>query len=150
MHQSGFRTAKLATVRAKTTSADIVERLQRWIGGGLEVLWLLTVVLVPLVYFGRGWGEWSSTIGSFELPKIALLRTLVGLATALWLAEWAIRINSSPPGSLPWANIRARPAFLIKRFSVWLIGQPGRLITVAVVLFSFSLLLSTVFSASSA
>jgi O-antigen ligase len=138
----------LAISEAAITSADIVERLQRWIRWGLEVLWLLAVVFVPLVYFGRGFGEWSSTLGSFELPKIALLRTAVGLASALWLAEWAIRINFSPAGSLPWTNLSAGPVPLAKRFSLWLAAQPARLITVAVVLFSFSLILSTVFSAS--
>lgn len=105
-------------------------------------------MLVPLVFFGRSLGEWSSALGSFDSPKIAVLRTLVGLMAILWIVEWAIRTNASPDVSLPWASFRARPVSLLKRLSAWLKDQPARWITVAVVLYSFNLLPSTVFSAS--
>ena len=50
----------------------------------------MVVLLVPLVFLRRYYGEWSSVVGSFEIPKIALLRTLVSLMV-LWVAEWGLR-----------------------------------------------------------
>lgn len=124
-----------------------------WIHRGLEALWLLTIILVPLAFLGRNFGEWSSIIGSFELPKIAILRTLVGLMASLWLIEWAITGLSAigPSGSDPLSVFRSsilRPGIWFRSLVSWLRAQPTRWFVLAVSLFVGSTLLSTVLSAS--
>ena len=119
-----------------------------WINRALESLWLVTVVLVPLAFLGRNYGEWSSIIGSFELPKIVTLRTLVGLMVGLWVIEWGIK------GQLPFAlrfsreSSWARPGQWVRRLGNWVRGDPTGWLKLAVVLFLGSTLLSTVLSAS--
>ena len=49
-------------------SLDFADRISFGIDHWLEILWLLAVILVPLVFLGRSYGEWSSIIASFELP----------------------------------------------------------------------------------
>ena len=53
---------------------------------GMEGLWLLTAALVPLILVPP-----DSMIVYHYVPKVALLRTLVGLMTILWVLEWALR-----------------------------------------------------------
>jgi len=43
---------------------------------GMEALWLLTVLLVPLVFLDRDYVKSEAVIGYVEVPKIALLRLL--------------------------------------------------------------------------
>ena len=81
----------MASLRLSTTSYGGTATLLLWINRSLEALWLLAVFLVPLIFLGRDFGTWSPVLGSFELPKIVLLRLLVGLMSALWLLEWALR-----------------------------------------------------------
>ena len=60
-----------------------------WISRGLELVWLLTIVSVPLVFLSIS----SSPLplpSPMEVSKIAFLRTLAGLMTVLWLVEWGI------------------------------------------------------------
>lgn len=99
---------------------------------------------MPLVFFGRSYGEWSSIIGSFELPKIAVLRVLVGLMASLWLVEWGLR------GRAPLAPVFRRwsPSAWVKGVGRWLQGQPTRWLTLAVVLYLGTVLLSTALSSS--
>ncbi|MFQ5594843.1 MAG: tetratricopeptide repeat protein [Anaerolineae bacterium] len=62
----------------------------------LEVGWLLTAILVPL------WVNlWASR--PFELPKAALLRSLVWLMAGVWLADCLLRRRS------PWRDLRRNP-----------------------------------------
>jgi tetratricopeptide (TPR) repeat protein/O-antigen ligase len=114
-------------------------------------LWLLAVVLVPLAFLGRNYGEWSSVIGSFELPKIVFLRTLVGLMAALWLVEWALQGRPLFPTSFkafkeisPWPYLAA----CIRVVKLWLHDGPVRWVRLAVLLYLGSVVLSTVLSAS--
>ena len=62
----------------------------------LEGAWLLVAILVPL-----GVSLWSRQ--PFELPKTALLRSLVGVMAALWLAECWLRRRA------PWDELRGNP-----------------------------------------
>ena len=119
-----------------------------WINRALESLWLLTIMLVPLAFLGRSFGEGSSVIGSFELPKIVLLRTLVGLMAGLWLAEWAL--ISGFPFSLAATEqpFRLRPMTWLSSLRDWLRAQPTRWVTLAALLFLVTTLLSTVLSVS--
>ena len=112
----------------------------------LEATWLLIVVLVPLAALGRTYGEWSSVVGSFELPKIALLRSLVGLMAALSLAKWAIEANFTvgPPSvdSGSWLRPYLWPSLIYK----WSRVEPFRWLFLAAGLFLVSVLLSTALS----
>ena len=51
----------------------------RWINSGIEILWLLAVLLVPLAFLDRQYAISEAVIAYVEVPKIALLRTLSGL-----------------------------------------------------------------------
>ena len=119
-----------------------------WINRGLEALWLLAVVFVPVVALGRSLGEWSSIIGSYELPKIVLLRALVGLMAILWLSEWAVRQRIHIESSISGGRSRLRPAHWAGKLTVWLRGHPTRWLALAVGAYLATVLLSTALSAS--
>ena len=119
-----------------------------WINRALESLWLLTIVLVPLAFLGRSYGEWSSVIGSFELPKIVLLRTLVGLMAAFWLVEWGLSGGFPLRISTNRESWRIRPAVWLSGARNWLRTRPTRWVIVAAAIFLATTLLSTILSAS--
>ena len=124
-------------------------RLSSGLTGHWEALWLLTIVLVPLAFLGRSYGEWSSEIGSFELPKITILRTTAGLIASLWLIKRALN-SQSIPGSFSRAfAMFLRPASWPSALRDWLLERPVRWLMLAVLLFLGSTLLSTILSASS-
>ena len=80
------------TIARKAAAPDASQTAPAiWINRGLEVLWLSCVVLVPLAFVDRDYMLSEARIAYLELPKIALLRTLVGLMAVLWLIEWAIQ-----------------------------------------------------------
>ena len=58
-----------------------------WIRRSLEVLWILSVVMVPLAFVPRGELLGVSQIAYLEIPKIALLKIFAGVMAALWLVE---------------------------------------------------------------
>jgi len=114
----------------------------------MEGLWLLTVVLVPVAFLGRDQIYSETVIAYFEVPKIALLRTLTGLMAALWLIEWGIqsRFSFNRPSSLrgTWLWLPTWPA----RLRNWIQGQPARWLSLAVGFFLATTLLSTALSGS--
>ena len=136
-----------ATTQALASPNTAANRVL-WINKAIEFFWLLTVVLVPLVSFGRNFGEWSSVIGSFELPKIALLRTLVGAMAVLWLVEWLLQSRSSPDSAMSGEASGLSPKMWPNKLVGWLRGQPARWLSLAVGLYLAAILLSTVFSGS--
>ena len=119
-----------------------------WINRALESLWLLTLIVVPLAFLGRSYGEWSSAIGSYELPKITILRTLAGLTVALWLTEWVLKDIQSKTRLTPAPAKHLQPSNWLLWLRVWLRDQPMRWLTLAVLLLLGSTLLSTFLSAS--
>ncbi len=125
--------------------AGDTERQLVWINLAMESLWLVLIVLAPLVFLARSYGEWSSVIGSYELPKIAVLRTGAGLIAMLWLLEWALRSGGAKPSFPRWM---ARPLTWHQGLAEWLGAQPVRWLTAAVIFFFASLLLSTALSTS--
>ena len=119
-----------------------------WINRALESLWLLTVVLVPLAFLGRSYGEWSPILGSYELPKIVLLRTFVALMTVLVLIRWGLQLGSHP-GTGPYsAGSLFRPRVWLIGLRTWLAREPTHWLGLAVAFYLGSTLLSTVLSAS--
>ena len=135
-----LRTASVPRV----SSANVV----LWVQRVLEALWLLTIVFVPLVFLGREYGAWSSVIGSYELPKIVVLRALVGLMAALWLIEWAVRARPSDASASSGRALDLRPGLIIPRVGGWLQARPTRWLALAAAFFLGTTLLSTILSVS--
>ena len=105
---------------------------------------MLAIVLVPLVFLGRELAAGSSTLASFELPKIVTLRLLVGLMICLWLLEWGLQSRYS--GIVPWH--KSSPRSWIWGIRCWLRENPTRWLYLAVGIFTGATLLSTLLSAS--
>ena len=122
--------------------------LVSWIQRAIEVLWLLTVVLVPLAFLGPNLGEGSSILGSFELPKIVILRGLVGLMVALWLVEWALQERTRSETASEPSALSERTGSLVAGLWEWLRARPTRWLTLAAAFFLGSTLLSTLLSSS--
>lgn len=136
-------TAASSAIASTTTAWTLV----LWINRGLEFLWLLTIVLVPLVFVSPGYMI-SETDGYVALPKIALLRTLAGLMLVLWLLEWGLKgrltFDSFSREGLVWL----RPSALASSLGGWLRAEPARWLTLAVSLYLGAILLSTFLSVS--
>ena len=126
-------------------SSAIILRLNR----GIEGLWLLTVVLVPIAFLDRDIIYSEAVIAYLEVPKVALLRTLVGLMTVLWLIEWGVA-GGRFPFSPSFSNraTRFNPLAYLAGLRGWLSGQPARWVVLAVWFFAMTTLLSTFLSAS--
>ena len=124
------------------------ESLIPWLNRAMETLWLLVIILVPLVFLGRSYGEWSTPLSSFELPKITLLRTAAGLIAMLWLLEWALRPGARQGVESNWLLRVVQPSRWLGELARWLGDRPTRWLTIAVLLFFGSTLVSTAFSTS--
>ena len=136
-------TAPLTLVNATGTQNFLI-----WTNRGLELLWLLTVVLVPLAFVSRGELISASAIAYLEVPKIALLRTLVGLMAVLWLLEWGIQGRFVFPSLTGREGLLSHPAGWLAALRSWLCSQPRRWLFLAVILFMATALISTALSAS--
>jgi tetratricopeptide (TPR) repeat protein len=114
----------------------------------MESLWLLATVLIPLAFLDRDFAASEAVISYVEVPKIALLRTLVGLMCILWLIEWGIRgrlhFGSFFGGLGPSLRLKDR----LRRLRAWLSERPTRWLFLAVWFFLGTTLLSTVLSGS--
>ena len=87
---------------SSTTSSITSSELRIWLNRAMEFLWLLTVFLVPLAFFDRDYAKSETIIAYVEVPKVALLRTLVGMMAVLWLVDWGLHgtLNvEAPSGS---------------------------------------------------
>ena len=79
-----MNSTRLPIISAGNTPVPVL-----WISRSLELVWLLTIVSIPLAFL-------SIPSSPFPLPfpvevsKIASLRTLTGLMSILWLMEWGI------------------------------------------------------------
>ena len=123
-----------------------------WIRRGLESLWILTVLLVPLVFLGKDYAISEADIANVEVPKVALLRSLTGMIALLWLAEWAIT-SAAFEGPFRSTSIkpffqRLNPVILASAFRRWLNVHPIRWFLLAAGIFFGSTFLSTALSGS--
>ena len=119
-----------------------------WINRALEFLWLLTVFLVPLAVLRPEDMVSSTLIAYVEVPKIAVLRTLVSLMAILWLLEWGVRNHFASGLATTGFSNHIQPSSLLTGLSSWLRKQPAHWLSLAVVLFAGSTLLSTLLSTS--
>ena len=127
----------MTSSRRAISPSRVETTLALWINRSIEALWLLTVVLVPLAFLGRSEGQnfyavSEAVIGYVEVPKIALLRTLVGLMAILWLIEWGIQARRPPTSPNESEGFWLRSTALIPRLIGWLRGRPIRWLILAV------------------
>jgi tetratricopeptide (TPR) repeat protein len=136
-------TTRPTLLRASTTST-----LCLWINRGLESLWLLAAVLVPLAFLDRDFAVSEAVIAYVEVPKIALLRTLAALMAVLWMVEWGLRgrFRFGPLFGDP--GFQLRPSTWMAELRGWLREQPSRWLFLAVSFFLGTTLLSTALSGS--
>jgi tetratricopeptide (TPR) repeat protein len=119
-----------------------------WISRGLESLWLLTVVLVPIAFLDRDYLISEAVISYVEVPKVALLRTLVGMIAILWFIEWGIGSRLSLSSLVKGEGHKLRPVMWIGEVSRWLRSRPTRWLMVAVWFFLATTFFSTILSGS--
>ena len=100
----------------------------------MEFLWLMTLFIVPLMFVSPG------LMGNgFNVPKVTLYRSIVGLMCALWIIEGGLTRPALVAG-IP----RLSPRLLTQ----WLRAQPGRWMMVAPWLLMANYLISTLLSPS--
>ena len=111
--------------------------LTKYVEYGIEVLWLATIALVPLIFVPPDY-LLSEAVNSYvEIPKTVALRILVAFMVMLWIVEWALKgglrrqhsVSSLPGSSLAWVR-----------------AAPGGWIVLAAVLYIAVALVSTVLS----
>ena len=111
--------------------------LTRYVGLGIETLWLATIALVPLIFVPPDY-ILSEAVNSYvEIPKTVALRILVGLMVVLWIVEWVLN------GGL---QRRYDVKQLPKNAVAWMKAAPGGWIVVAAALYIAVAILSTVLS----
>src|SRR5918996_3776116 len=108
------------------TANNITATTSLWINRGLELLWLLTVALVPLVFLDPDSFLSEAVIAYVEVPKIALLRTLVGLMAILWLVEWGLTGQFPLISRFKGSGLRFQLRAWLAELAGWLRNQPTR------------------------
>ena len=120
----------------------------RWINRGLEFLWLMTVLAVPLAFVDRESFLSELELAYVDVPKTVLLRTLVGLMAVLWLTKWTLQRQVQMEHRVTGRRQPLRPEAWLRILAGWLRREPTRWVTLAVVLYVASTLLSTALSES--
>ena len=138
----------MAITRSDIRTSYLLDGISTWLGRGLESLWLLAAVLVPLAFIDPDYAVSEAVIAYVEVPKVALLRTLAGLMLILWLTDWAIQGKFNFAPSLQHVRSWPRLSSWLPWLAGWLRARPARGLTLAVWFFAVTTLLSTVFSAS--
>ena len=111
-------------------------------------MWLLTFFLVPLAFLSPNYILSEAVIAYVEVPKIAVLRTLVGIMTILWLLEWGIQGRIPLVGPEGFSSWRPNPKNWLPCWKAWLRERPGRWVLLMVWFYLGATLVSTIFSAS--
>ena len=92
--------------RTRTTGlpleAAAADGLALWLERGLEACWIAAVILVPLVVLPE-----QSFISITQLPKIALFRTVAGIAAVLLGARYMVGLAGGLPLTLPGKHAHA-------------------------------------------
>ena len=111
-------------------------------------MWLLTLLLVPLAFLSPNYVLSEAVIAYVEVPKIAVLRTLVGIMAILWLLEWGFQGRIPLVGPEGFKRGQPDPRNWLPRLRGWLREQPGRWVFLMVWCYLGVTLISTIFSAS--
>ena len=118
---------------APTTQASLIPLVER----SMEVLWLLTALLIPLIFVPTDFITSESVNAYVEVPKTTTLRILVGMMTILWIVEWVLK------GGL---DRRYSIASYSTRITNWVREQPTRWVVVAATVYITVVLISTFLS----
>ncbi len=138
----------MTTARAAATPFNSPTVLLAWINRIQEGLWLITLFLVPLAFLSPTYVLSEAVIAYVEVPQIALLHTLVGIMTSLWLLEWGIQGRTPLVGPAGFNRFQTNPRSWLPRLKGWLRERPERWIFLMVWFYLGATLVSTVFSAS--
>ncbi len=114
----------------------------------MEFLWLLTVFLVPLAFFDRDYAKSETIIAYVEVPKVALLRTLVGMMAVLWLIDWGLYGTLNVGSSFRLKTLPSQLTQRLARSIKAMRGHPHRWVFLAVGFYLGTTLLSTALSGS--
>ena len=140
--EAGLNSPRLPIISVGNTPVTAL-----WVSRGLELVWLLIIVSVPLVFLRIS----SSPLPlpfPIEVSKIAYLRTLTGLMTVLWLMEWGLW------RTFPLGTNSTRVGAWGLRIEEWLpkvrhwFSQPATWVVLAVWFYGVTVLVSTLFSTS--
>jgi O-antigen ligase len=138
----------MATSSRSLHSSSANAIAQRWLDRGIEALWLLTVVFVPLVFLSPDYAKSEAVIGYLEVPKLALLRVLTGGMAILWLVQWGIN-GRLPIASLVETKVIARRPWLgVSEIARYVQSDPRRWVILAVIIYLATTVISTVLSGS--
>lgn len=138
----------MTTSAATTRTNANYEYLGIWINRCLEGLWLLALGLVPLAFLSPDYVLSEAAISYVEVPKITLLRVLVGIMVVFWALEWALRSQDSSIPIDRIKGIRFQPAAWLSSLRAWLGFRQTRWLVLAVWFFFGTTLLSTLLSGS--
>ena len=133
---------------SSTTSSIATGELRIWLNRAMEFLWLLTVFLVPLVFFDRDYATSETIIAYVEVPKVALLRTLVGMMAVLWLVDWGLHGTLNVGSSFRLKPLPSQLTQWLARSIKAMRGYPHRWVFLAVGFYLGNTLLSTALSGS--
>ena len=124
---------------AAVTREDITTKpiLVTYVERGLEILWLLTAAMVPLIFVDKTFMLSEAVNAYVEVPKTTAFRALVGMMAMLWIVEWVVK------GGL---NRQYNTDNLLSRFRNWLEEQPTRWVVVAAVIYGIFAIVTTVLS----
>ena len=106
--------------------------LRIWLNRAIELLWLFTVFLVPLAFFDRDYAKSETIIAYVEVPKVALLRTLVGMMAVLWLVDWGLHGTLNVGSSFRLKSLPSQPAQWVAWLRNAMRGNPHRWLFLAV------------------
>ena len=118
-----------------------------WINRALELVWLLTIVSVPLGFLRIPESPLPMPF-PMEVFKIAFFRTLIGFMTVIWLIEWGIS-RRFPMGtsSTKVGALGLRVEEWSPKVRYWL-SQPVTWVVLAVWFYVGTILVSTLLSTS--
>ena len=133
---------------SSTTSSITSSEPRIWLNRAIEFLWLLTVFLVPLAFFDRDYAKSEAIIAYVEVPKVALLRTLVGMMAVLWLIDWGLYGTLNVGSSFRLKTLPSQLTQRLARSIKAMRGHPHRWVFLAVGFYLGTTLLSTALSGS--
>lgn len=123
--------------RTPSFSGSFVTYLNR----AIEALWLISVFIVPLTFFTIS--DVPIPIPSpFEVAKIGVFRTIVGIISVLWIWRWLLSCRSTVNIPHPLNYFKSR----FWSFSNWLGKDTLRWIILPISLYLLAVVLSTIFS----
>lgn len=115
---------------------------------GQEFLWLLSIILIPILFLDSNTFSGEAKIANLEVPKVITLRCIVSSMVLLWLLELWVRYSTVTWIAAKIDRNRFRPYAILQFIRSLLGDRPGGWIILGVLAFASSTLISTLFSSS--